>query len=160
MITKEWWNLKWPSKKLLPVDRRMYRPTLYYINTSTKWNSSKRRNTSSPDLDIQLSWVSFWNRYFQIMLQELTNNSKLFSNFVMFQIKVSHHDGTPLYDDRNPVKVRHGLTYNNAEYEENKHMLQRNGLIPLVYYPPINATSLGIEASYCIFYPFKFFIFR
>lgn len=63
------------------------------------------------------------------------------------QIKLSHHDGTPVYDDRNPVIVRHGLSYNSADYVEHKHMLQRNGLITLVYYPPINATSIGIEVS-------------
>lgn len=65
----------------------------------------------------------------------------------VFQIKLSHHDGTPVYDDRNPVKVRHGLAYNSAEYEENKYMLPRNGMIPLVFYPPMNATSMSVEVS-------------
>lgn len=63
---------------------------------------------------------------------------------------MSHHDGTPVYDDRNPVKIRHGLSHDNAEYEENKYMLPRNGLIPLTFYPPVNATLFGIEVSFLI----------
>lgn len=43
--------------------------------------------------------------------------------------------------------IRHGLS-NTEELEENKHMLPRNGLIPLVFYPPINATTIGIEVSF------------
>lgn len=70
---------------------------------------------------------------------------------VGFQIKLSHHDGTPVYDDRNPVKVRHAFVDINAkedEYEESKYMLQRNGLIPLVFYPAVeNVTSISIEVS-------------
>lgn len=90
-----------------------------------------------------------------------TNNPKLLPIFFFsFQIKMSHHDGTPVYDDRNPVKVRYGNAHSTEEYEETKHMLQRNGLIPLVYYPSINATSIGLEASHCIFQLFKFVFFR
>ncbi|VVC42395.1 Alpha-2-macroglobulin, thiol-ester bond-forming,Alpha-macroglobulin, receptor-binding,Alpha-2- [Cinara cedri] len=67
-------------------------------------------------------------------------------------IKLSHHDGTPVHDDRNPVKVRHAFVDMNAkedQYEEHKFTLQRNGLIPLVFYPPIeNASSINIEAEY------------
>lgn len=63
-------------------------------------------------------------------------------------MKLSHHDGSPLYDERNPVIIRHGFSHENSEFEERKYMLQRNGLIPLTYYPPINATTIGIEVNY------------
>ncbi|XP_050529257.1 CD109 antigen-like isoform X2 [Daktulosphaira vitifoliae] len=81
---------------------------------------------------------------------ELIKSSEYFKPGLRFTayIKLSHHDGTPVYDDRNPVKVRHGLTYNTAEYVEESHYLQRNGLITLNFYPTVNATSLGIEAEY------------
>jgi len=62
---------------------------------------------------------------------------------------MSHHDGTPVYDDRNPVKVWHGFSHETEKLDENKLMLPRNGLIPLVYYPQINASVIVIEVSYC-----------
>ncbi|XP_050425560.1 CD109 antigen-like isoform X2 [Adelges cooleyi] len=81
---------------------------------------------------------------------ELIKASEYFKPGLKFTayIRLSHHDGTPVYDDRNPIKVRHGLSYNSAEYAEESYYLQRNGMITLNYYPPINATTLGIEAEY------------
>ncbi|XP_025405669.1 CD109 antigen-like isoform X2 [Sipha flava] len=63
-------------------------------------------------------------------------------------IKVSHHDGTPVHDQKNPVIVRHGYSNEEVDYKENKYMLPNNGLIPLVYYPPSDAVSLGFEMKY------------
>lgn len=64
---------------------------------------------------------------------------------------MSHHDGTPVYDDRNPVKVWHGFSHETEKLDETKLMLPRNGLIPLVYYPEINASVIVIEVSCLIF---------
>jgi len=64
---------------------------------------------------------------------------------------MSHHDGSPVYDDRNPVKVWHGFSHETEKLDETKLMLPRNGLIPLVYYPEINASVIVIEVSCLIF---------
>lgn len=63
----------------------------------------------------------------------------------VLQVKLSYHDGTPVQDNRNPVKIRHGFAAEESDLEEKKYMLPRNGLILLVFYPPINTTSMSIE---------------
>ncbi|XP_075211329.1 CD109 antigen-like isoform X2 [Lycorma delicatula] len=64
-------------------------------------------------------------------------------------IKLAHHDGTPVTDKTNPVRVRYGYSYNSDEYTESSHFLSQNGLVELTYYPPANnVTTLGIEADY------------
>ncbi|XP_039279526.1 CD109 antigen isoform X2 [Nilaparvata lugens] len=64
-------------------------------------------------------------------------------------MKVSTHDGIPVTDRTNPVKVAQGYSYNSDEFNKTNHMLDSNGLIELVYYPPLhNVTTLGIEAEY------------
>ncbi|KAF5295443.1 hypothetical protein FQA39_LY13104 [Lamprigera yunnana] len=66
-------------------------------------------------------------------------------------IKVSKHDGTPLLNDKDTVKVRHGYSHIDEEYEENQYQLNRNGVIKLELYTPknfTNETALRIEAEY------------
>lgn len=82
---------------------------------------------------------------------ELVKTSEYFKPGLKYTafIKLSHHDGTPVQDKTNPVRVRHGFSYNNEDYTETQHKLSPTGLIELVYYPPaINVTTLGIEAEY------------
>lgn len=72
----------------------------------------------------------------------------LYKLLLFKQIKLSHHDGRPVQDKTNPVKVRHGFSYNTDEFTETKYKLNSNGMIELVYYPPAhNVTTLGIEVN-------------
>nr|XP_018897644.1 PREDICTED: CD109 antigen-like isoform X2 [Bemisia tabaci] len=82
---------------------------------------------------------------------ELVRTSEYFKPGLKYSafIKVAHHDGSPVNDDNNMVKVRHGFSYNTDEYTESKHKLDRNGVVELTFYPPAqNVSSLGIEADY------------
>lgn len=82
---------------------------------------------------------------------ELVKTSEYFKPGLKYTayIRLSHHDGTPVQDKTNPVKVRHGFSYNSEEYVETQHKLSPMGLVELVYYPPsANVTTLGIEAEY------------
>ncbi|XP_054284946.1 CD109 antigen-like isoform X2 [Macrosteles quadrilineatus] len=64
-------------------------------------------------------------------------------------IKLTHHDGSPVQDRTNPVKVRWGFSYDQDSYNETEYMLNNSGLIELIFYPPVNnVTNLGIEAQY------------
>uniref|UniRef100_A0A2H8TEP0 TEP1-F n=1 Tax=Melanaphis sacchari TaxID=742174 RepID=A0A2H8TEP0_9HEMI len=91
--------------------------------------------------------VIFHNHKYKMELIRTSEYFKPGLKYTAF-IKMSHHDGTPVYDDRNPVKVWHGFSHETENLEENKIMLPRNGLIPLVYYPDINASAIVIEAEY------------
>lgn len=62
------------------------------------------------------------------------------------QLKLAHHDGTPVQDDNNPVIVKHGYTWETEKYTATKHKLPSNGLLELDFYVnDPNATTLGIE---------------
>lgn len=65
------------------------------------------------------------------------------------QIKLAHHDGSPLQDQTNFVTVRYGYTYDHDLYKEEKFKMDKNGLVELSLYPPVdsNATTLGLEVS-------------
>lgn len=66
-------------------------------------------------------------------------------------IKVSNYDGTPVETNRRQVIVRHGYSRVDEVYAEEKHILDKNGLIKLELYPPMNYTNdtaLRIEAEY------------
>jgi CD109 antigen len=91
--------------------------------------------------------VMFHNHKYKMDLIRTSEYFKPGLKYTAF-IKMSHHDGTPVYDDRNPVKVWHGFSYETEKLDETKLMLPRNGLIPLVYYPQINASVIVIEAEY------------
>ncbi|XP_027843967.2 CD109 antigen-like isoform X1 [Aphis gossypii] len=91
--------------------------------------------------------IIFHNHKYKMELIRTSEYFKPGLKYTAF-IKMSHHDGTPVYDDRNPVKVWHGFSHETEKLEENKLMLPRNGLIPLVYYPQINASVIVIEAEY------------
>lgn len=61
--------------------------------------------------------------------------------FLHLQIKVLNHDGTPLKSDQNTVTVRHGYSRVNEVYKEEKYQFDKNGIIKLELYPPINSTN-------------------
>ncbi|XP_074100031.1 CD109 antigen isoform X1 [Cotesia typhae] len=67
-------------------------------------------------------------------------------------IKLSYHDGSPVRDNNNPVKISYGYTYNQSAYTNITRMLDNNGMIQLDFYPPNdsseNASPLNIEAEY------------
>ncbi|XP_015369821.1 PREDICTED: CD109 antigen-like isoform X2 [Diuraphis noxia] len=91
--------------------------------------------------------VMFHNHKYKMDLIRTSEYFKPGLKYTAF-IKISNHDGTPVYDDRNPVKVWHGFSHETENLDENKLMLPRNGLIPLIYYPQINASVIVIEAEY------------
>lgn len=81
------------------------------------------------------------------------NLPKLFqhTNFFKknFKLRLAHHDGTPVRDEKNPIVVKHGYTWETEKYKVTKHPLPKNGLLELDFYvDDVNATTLGIEASY------------
>ncbi|RZC42764.1 CD109 antigen [Asbolus verrucosus] len=66
-------------------------------------------------------------------------------------VKVSNHDGTPLKTDQKEITVRHGYSRADEVYVEEKHKLDRNQVVKLEYYTPVNVTNttaLRIEAEY------------
>ncbi|XP_043275099.1 CD109 antigen-like isoform X2 [Venturia canescens] len=68
-------------------------------------------------------------------------------------IKLTNHDGSPVRDDKNPVTVSYGYTFNQSAYTNITRMLDRNGMIQLDFYPPLSSTDdpalpLNIEAKY------------
>ncbi|XP_012136997.1 thioester-containing protein 1 allele R1 isoform X2 [Megachile rotundata] len=67
-------------------------------------------------------------------------------------IKLTYHDGTPVQDDKNPVLIMYGYTYNQSAYTNITGMLDKNGMIQLDFYPPKSKDSssfpLNIEAQY------------
>jgi hypothetical protein len=86
------------------------------------------------------------------LLREVTvcncPQGKHLTYFLVFQIKLTYHDGTPVQDANNPVTVRYGYTYDQNLYTEGKHELSKHGMVMLEFYPPLeNATVLGIEVS-------------
>ncbi|XP_046675493.1 CD109 antigen-like isoform X2 [Homalodisca vitripennis] len=97
------------------------------------------------------------NNSAQVMLHkykyklELVKTSEYFKPGLKYTafIKLSHHDGTPVTDRTNPVKVRWGYSYDQDNYNETEYKLSSNGLVELIFHPPLtNATTLGIEAEY------------
>ncbi|PSN57619.1 hypothetical protein C0J52_00529 [Blattella germanica] len=83
---------------------------------------------------------------------EIIKTSEYYKPGLMYTayVKLTYHDGSPVQDDNNPVIVRYGYTYDQNEYIEESHKLQKNGLVELIFYPPVDAnqTVLGIEAQY------------
>nr|CAD7424615.1 unnamed protein product [Timema monikensis] len=65
-------------------------------------------------------------------------------------VKLSYYDGAPVRDDKNFVTVRYGYSYDHDNFLEQKHKLDKDGMVELVFYPPAdnNQTTLGIEAEY------------
>ncbi|XP_057327735.1 CD109 antigen-like isoform X1 [Microplitis mediator] len=67
-------------------------------------------------------------------------------------IKLTYHDGSPVRDNNNPVKISYGYTYNQSAYTNITRMLDSNGMVQLDFYPPNNssedASPLNIEAEY------------
>ncbi|XP_065223295.1 CD109 antigen-like isoform X2 [Planococcus citri] len=64
-------------------------------------------------------------------------------------LKLLYHDGKPVTDNVNYVKVKQFYSYNDDEFTESKHRLSEDGIVDLHYYPPrTNVTILRIEAEY------------
>ncbi|KAK0179673.1 hypothetical protein PV327_005405 [Microctonus hyperodae] len=67
-------------------------------------------------------------------------------------IKLTYHDGAPVRDNSNPVKISYGYTFNQSAYTNITRMLDNNGMIQLDFYPPNNPNDiplpLNIEAEY------------
>lgn len=65
------------------------------------------------------------------------------------QIKLAHHDGSPVRDATNPVIISYGYTYNQSRYSNISRMLDDNGMVELNFYPPNHleddASPLNIE---------------
>ncbi|XP_015601908.1 CD109 antigen isoform X2 [Cephus cinctus] len=67
-------------------------------------------------------------------------------------IQLAYHDGSPVRDPTNPVKISYGYTYNQSAYSNITRKLDSNGMIQLDFYPPLNNESdsapLNIKAEY------------
>lgn len=57
-----------------------------------------------------------------------------------------YHDGSPVTDERNFVRVKRFYSYDDEEFTESKHKLSAEGIVELTYDPPLeNVTVLRIE---------------
>ncbi|KAJ8680026.1 hypothetical protein QAD02_015813 [Eretmocerus hayati] len=68
-------------------------------------------------------------------------------------LKVAYHDGSPVIDNTNPVQISYGYTYDQDNLFNMTKMLDKNGMIELEFYPPLevpdnNPRPLRIEAQY------------
>ncbi|XP_066596179.1 CD109 antigen-like isoform X2 [Prorops nasuta] len=71
-------------------------------------------------------------------------------------IKLAYHDGSPVRDNKNPVLIAYGYTYNPSAYFNMTKMLDVNGMIQLDFYPAKSENNLSlplnIEAQYLNFH--------
>ncbi|KAG6796738.1 antigen [Apis mellifera caucasica] len=72
-------------------------------------------------------------------------------------IKITYHDGTPVRDNKNPVIIKYGYSYDNQSiYTNITGMLDENGMVKLDFYPPKTnhniSYPLNIEAQYLNLY--------
>ncbi|XP_076646328.1 thioester-containing protein 1 allele R1 isoform X2 [Halictus rubicundus] len=51
-------------------------------------------------------------------------------------VKLTYHDGTPVQDNKNPITIMYGYTYNQSAYSIINRMLDKNGMVQLDFYPP------------------------
>ncbi|XP_078044260.1 thioester-containing protein 1 allele R1 isoform X2 [Augochlora pura] len=67
-------------------------------------------------------------------------------------VKLTYHDGAPVQDNKNPVTIMYGYTYNQSAYTVINKMLDKNGMVKLDFYPTKNSDNisvpLNIEAQY------------
>lgn len=71
-----------------------------------------------------------------------------FNIYIGLQIKLAYHDGKPVIDDRNPIIVKHGFSYDTEKYTAKEYKLPLNGLLELNFHiNDPNVTTLGIEVS-------------
>lgn len=68
-------------------------------------------------------------------------------------IKITYHDGTPVRDNKNPVIIKYGYSYDNQSiYTNITGMLDENGMVKLDFYPPKTnhniSYPLNIEVKY------------
>lgn len=70
---------------------------------------------------------------------------------IAFQLRLHYHDGSPVRDKTNPVKISYGYTFNQTAYTNISRMLDDNGMIELNFYPPRpennNSYPLNIEVN-------------
>lgn len=62
-------------------------------------------------------------------------------------MKLLYHDGSPVTDEVNFVKVKRYYSYDEENFKETKHKLSESGTIELQYLPPHNVSVLRIEVS-------------
>lgn len=65
-------------------------------------------------------------------------------------VKVTNHDGSPIAKDRRDVKIRYGFSRVDEIYAEERHLLDKNGVITLELNTPIKynkETALRIEVK-------------
>uniref|UniRef100_A0A0A9WLH1 TEP1-F n=1 Tax=Lygus hesperus TaxID=30085 RepID=A0A0A9WLH1_LYGHE len=97
----------------------------------------------------QNSTSSLWVHRHKYKL-ELDKTSEFFKPGLKYTafLRLVHHDGIPVTDKTNKIKVRYGYSYDENEYVEEQYPVSDNGVIELNFYPPVNATTLGIEGEY------------
>ncbi|BES88504.1 thioester-containing protein [Nesidiocoris tenuis] len=81
---------------------------------------------------------------------ELDKTSEFFKPGLKYTafLRLVHHDGVPVIDRTNKIKVRYGYTYDENDFVEEQYPVSDNGLTQLDFYPPANATTLGIIGEY------------
>ncbi|KAJ9580500.1 hypothetical protein L9F63_024322, partial [Diploptera punctata] len=85
---------------------------------------------------------------------EIINSAEYFKPGLMHtvHIQVSHYDGSPVQDQKNPVIVKYGFSFNFGEnvYKEEEYTLSTDGLVEVNIYPPTNSneTALTVSAKY------------
>jgi len=97
----------------------------------------------------QNSTASLWVHRHKYKL-ELDKTSEFFKPGLKYTafLRLVHHDGVPVTDKTNKIKVRYGYSYDETEYVEEQYPVSDNGIVELNFYPPVNATTLGIEGEY------------
>ena len=63
-------------------------------------------------------------------------------------MKILYHDGSPVTDEVNLVKVKRYYSYDEEDFKESKHKLSNSGIIELEYLPPHNVSVLRIEVCF------------
>ncbi|KAL0273724.1 UNVERIFIED_CONTAM: hypothetical protein PYX00_006334 [Menopon gallinae] len=144
-----------PIRKVVPIDGKAvvdfdivkelkltdeYERTIQIDVTVEEALTGRRQNTSS-----QL----ILHKYKYSM--ELIKTAECFKPGLKYTafLKLAYHDGTPVVDEKNPVIVKHGFSYDTNNYTAQEYKLPKNGILELNFFvQDPNVTTLGIEATY------------
>ncbi|CAB3366518.1 Hypothetical predicted protein [Cloeon dipterum] len=133
-------NVEFDIVKELGLNDEFERPVQIEV-TVQEALTGRRQNTST-------SIPLFKNKY----KMELVKTPEYYKPGLKFTayIKLTTHDGMPITDSKNPVRIRWGYGYDHATYTSESHYLSSEGMVELNFYPPIvsNVSTIGLEAQY------------
>ncbi|KAK6619003.1 hypothetical protein RUM44_003385 [Polyplax serrata] len=144
-----------PIRKVLPIDGKAivefdivkelkitddYERTIQVDVTVEEALTGRRQNTSTQ--------IILHKYKYKMELIKTAESFKPGLQYTAF-IKLAYHDGKPVIDDRNPIIVKHGFSYDTEKYTAKEYKLPLNGLLELNFHiNDPNVTTLGIEATY------------